>query len=86
VISEAWCQKNNAEAFDDLVKNQGVIAQPLPDPVIEELRKQTGIVLSEAVAKDPLAKKVHDSYMAYLDKYKTWSALSEGHFHGKILR
>jgi TRAP-type mannitol/chloroaromatic compound transport system substrate-binding protein len=86
VISEAWCQKNNAEAFEDLVKNQGVIAQPLPDAVIEELRKQTDIVLSEAVAKDPLAKKVHDSYMAYLAKYKPWTALSEGHFHSKILR
>ena len=30
-ISEAWCQKNNAEAMEDLVKNQGVIASPLPD-------------------------------------------------------
>ncbi len=29
-ISEAWCQKNNAEAMEDLVKNQGVIAKPLP--------------------------------------------------------
>ena len=26
VISEAWCQKNNAEAMEDLIKNQGVIA------------------------------------------------------------
>ena len=32
VISEAWCQKNNAEAMEDLIKNQGVIAQPLPRP------------------------------------------------------
>ncbi len=34
VISEAWCQKNNAEAMEDLIKNQGVIAQPLPDAVV----------------------------------------------------
>ena len=26
VISEAWCQKNNAEAMEDLIKNQGVTA------------------------------------------------------------
>ena len=38
VISEAWCQKNNAEAMEDLVKNQGVSAQPLPDDVVEALR------------------------------------------------
>ena len=27
VISEAWCQRNNAEAMEDLVKNQGVLAR-----------------------------------------------------------
>ena len=26
-------------------------------------------MLDEAVAKDPVTKKVHDSYMAYKDKY-----------------
>ena len=41
VISEAWCQKNNAEAMEDLVKNQGVIAQPLPDDVVKALRVAT---------------------------------------------
>ncbi len=30
VISEAWCQKNNAEAMEDLVKNQGIIARRCP--------------------------------------------------------
>ena len=39
VISEAWCQKNNAEAMEDLIKNQGVIAQPLPDAVVAALRE-----------------------------------------------
>ena len=35
VISEAWCQKNNAEAMEDLIKNQGVTAQPLPDAIVD---------------------------------------------------
>ena len=39
VISEAWCQKNNAEAMEDLVKNQGTIAAPLPDSVVKALRE-----------------------------------------------
>ena len=39
VISEAWCQKNNAEAMEDLIKNQGVTAQPLPDAIVEALRE-----------------------------------------------
>ena len=60
VISEAWCQKNNAEAMEDLIKNQGVIAQPLPDAVVEALRAANTKILAEAVAKDPVTKKVNN--------------------------
>jgi TRAP-type mannitol/chloroaromatic compound transport system substrate-binding protein len=84
-ISEAWCQKNNAEAMEDLVKNQGVNALPLPDAVVKALRENTTKVLDEAIAKDALAKKVHDSYFAYLGKYKAWTAMSEGVYHNKVL-
>jgi len=86
VISEAWCQKNNAEAMEDLIKNQGVIAQPLPDPIVEALRAANAKILAEAVAKDPVTKKVNDSYMAYMAKFKQWSAYSESVYHGKILK
>ena len=84
VISEAWCQKNNAEAMEDLVKNQGVIAQPLPDDVVKALRAATTKILAEAVAKDPVTKKVNDSYMAYKAKYDDWADLSELVYHTKI--
>lgn len=83
-ISEAWCQKNNAEAMEDLVKNQGVIAQPLPDSVVKALKVATDKILAEAVAKDPVTKKVHDSYMAYKTKYDAWADLSETVYHTKI--
>jgi TRAP-type mannitol/chloroaromatic compound transport system substrate-binding protein len=86
VISEAWCQKNNAEAMEDLVKNHGIIAQPLPDDVVKALRVATNRILAEAVAKDPVTKKVHESYMAYKDKYDTWADLSETIYHTKIRR
>jgi TRAP-type mannitol/chloroaromatic compound transport system substrate-binding protein len=85
VISEAWCQKNNAEAMEDLVKNESVIAQSLPDAVIEALRAANDKVLAEAVARDPVTRKVHESYMAYQAKYKQWAGLSEAVYHGKIL-
>lgn len=84
VISEGWCQRTNAEAMEDLVKNQGVIARPLPDDVVKALRETNAKVLAEGI-KDPLTKKVHDSYMAYLAKYKAWSAYSEKVYHDKIL-
>jgi TRAP-type mannitol/chloroaromatic compound transport system substrate-binding protein len=83
VISEAWCQRTNAEAMDDLVKKEGVIAKPLPDDVVKALRQTTAKVLAEGI-KDPLTKKVHDSYMAYAAKYQAWSAYSEKVYHDKI--
>jgi len=85
VISEAWCQRTNAEAMEDLIKNQGVHAQPLPDPVLEALRAANAKILAEAVAKDPVTKKVHDSYMAYMATYKQWANYSEAVYYDKIL-
>jgi len=84
VISEGWCQKANSEAMDDLIKNQKVIAKPLPDSVIKALRAETEKVLAEAVAKDPLTKKVHDSYFAFKAKYDRWVEVSEEQYHVKI--
>ena len=83
-ISEAWCQKNNAEAMEDLIKNQGVIAAPLPDSVVKALKDGTDKILAEAVARDPVTKKVHDSYMAYKAKYDAWAGYSETVYHNKI--
>jgi TRAP-type mannitol/chloroaromatic compound transport system substrate-binding protein len=84
VISEAWCQKNNAEAMEDLIKNQGVIAAPLPDSVVKALREANDKILAEAVARDPVTKKVHDSYMGYKAKYDVWAGYSEAVYHNKI--
>jgi TRAP-type mannitol/chloroaromatic compound transport system substrate-binding protein len=84
VIGEGWCQKANSDAMEDLVKNQGVIARPLPDAVIAALRAETQKVLAEAVAKDALTKKVHDSYFAFKAKYDRWSEVSEEAYHLKV--
>jgi TRAP-type mannitol/chloroaromatic compound transport system substrate-binding protein len=84
VIGEAWCQKNNADAMEDLVKKQGVQALPLPDAVVKALRAETTKILDEAVAKDPMTKKVHDSYFAYKKKYDAWAAYSEAAYHNKV--
>ncbi len=84
MISEAWCQRTNAEAMEDLVKRQGVTAKPLPPEVVKVLREATAKVLAEDI-KDPLTKKVHDSYMAYMAKYRAWAAYSESVYHDKIL-
>lgn len=70
--------------MEDLVKNQGVIAGPLPDPVVAAMRGINDKILEEAVARDPIVKRVHDSYMAYKAKFDDWSGYSESVYHAKI--
>jgi TRAP-type mannitol/chloroaromatic compound transport system substrate-binding protein len=84
IISEAWCQKANAEAMQDLVTNLGVIAKPLPASIVAALREQTALVLNESSAKDPMTKKVHDSYFAFKKQYDSWAAYSEGAYHNTV--
>ena len=67
--------------MEDLIKNQRVIAKPLPDVVIKALRSETEKVLADAVSKDPMTKKVHDSYMAFKAKYDRWAEISEESYH-----
>jgi TRAP-type mannitol/chloroaromatic compound transport system substrate-binding protein len=82
---EAWLQKVNAEAMDDLIKNQGVHVAPLPDPVLEALRAANAKIVEEAAAKDPVTKKVNDSYMAYMTTYRQWAKYSEKPYYDRIL-
>jgi TRAP-type mannitol/chloroaromatic compound transport system substrate-binding protein len=53
---------------------------------VEALRAANTKILAEAVAKDPVTKKVNDSYMAYMDKYRKWSGYSEAVYHSMILK
>ncbi len=85
VISEGWCQRNNAEAMQDLVKNHGVIAKPLPEDVVTRLRDVTAQVLADAAAKDATTRKVHESYMAFMKQYVDWAGYSESVYHGRII-
>jgi TRAP-type mannitol/chloroaromatic compound transport system substrate-binding protein len=51
---------------------------------VKALRQATNKILDEAVARDPVTKKVHDSYMAYKAKYDAWADMSETVYHTKI--
>ena len=50
VISEAWCQKHNSEAMEDLIKNQGVIGG------LYRIRKGSPTVLRPAAPVNDLSR------------------------------
>lgn len=75
--SLAWSESVNSDALDDLVKNQGVIAQPLPASIVKSLKETTMDTLSTMAASDPLTKKVHTAFFDYKKKHDSWSNKSE---------
>ncbi|WP_019557068.1 TRAP transporter substrate-binding protein [Thiomicrorhabdus arctica] len=72
-----WSEGNNSEALDDLIKNQGVEVRTLPDSVIAKLKETTFKTFETYTGKDPLVKKVHESYFAFKAKHDAWQARSE---------
>ncbi|WP_323783004.1 TRAP transporter substrate-binding protein DctP [Thalassovita sp.] len=79
--SHTWCEANNAAALRDLIENEGVIAQVLPDDVVAELKTVNDKVLAEFAAKDPATQKVHDAFMAFKAEHNEWAAISEKPYH-----
>lgn len=84
ISSHVWLEARNAEALHDLVTNHGVQFGPLPDDVIDALLEATKTILSEQAAKDPMVKKVHESYFNFKDNHDRWQANSETAFQNQI--
>ena len=83
-LSHSWCEAANAEALEDLVKNHGVKTSPLPLAILAKLQEVTVQTLNDAAAKDPLVKKVHDSFIGFKSKVDKWAGISEGVYYNEI--
>ncbi len=84
VISEAWCQKSNADALGDLVMNDCVTAQPLPDAVTGRLREETHKLPAATIEPDPATREVHESHLTYKAKFAAWPEQSQRPHHTRI--
>lgn len=84
--SVAWSEAVNSEALADLIDNEGVIAQPLPESVVEGLREATADVLETHAERDPMVRKVHDAYMAFKAQHERWDAVSSGVWYRDIVQ
>ncbi len=41
-------------------------------------------MLEEGVARDPVTRRVHESFSAYKQKFDAWSGYSEAIYHNRI--
>ena len=59
---------HNVEAFQPLLKEEGVQLRTFNDEIVQALAKATHEVLAELAAKDPMTRKVNDSFTSFLGK------------------
>jgi len=68
--------KNN-KALAQLVTQHGVELRQYPDEVLKKLRVLSDAVVREEAEKDPLTKKVFESFIAFRDQATKWHGVSE---------
>ena len=79
-----FLEAKNAVALDELVNKDGVKVSRLPEDVIKRLREVSNDIFSQAAAKDPMVKKVNDSYFAFKKKHDHWNQVSETTFQTTV--
>ncbi|WP_261842879.1 TRAP transporter substrate-binding protein [Aliamphritea ceti] len=68
--------KNN-HALEQLVNEHNVELRKFPDEVLKQMKDLSDQVVAEEAAKDPMSKKVFDSFVKFRDQAKKWHAVSE---------
>jgi TRAP-type mannitol/chloroaromatic compound transport system substrate-binding protein len=71
----------NPQALRQLVEEHGVQFRPLPGEVLDALRAATDQVLEEISARDPFARRVHESVRAFRAQAADWHRFSEVAFY-----
>jgi len=68
--------RNNA-ALQTLVNEHGVELRQFPDEVLKKLKTLSDEVVAEVAEKDPMSKKVYDSFRKFRDQAIAWHNVSE---------
>ena len=87
-VVEAACRVANAEmlseytarsfeALDRLVNEHGAVLRRYPDGVLDGLRRISAEVVADLAARDPGARKVHESYAAFQQRVAAWHDIGE---------
>jgi TRAP-type mannitol/chloroaromatic compound transport system substrate-binding protein len=69
-------ERLNAEALAVLTSRDGVQLRSFAPALVEAARKQAASVIDELANRGVMARKVHDSYLAFRDRTAPWSRVS----------
>jgi TRAP-type mannitol/chloroaromatic compound transport system substrate-binding protein len=69
-------ERLNAEALAAMIERHNVQLRSFPRDVVTAARKVAADVLADVAARSDMARKVHDSYVAFRDRTAAWSRVS----------
>ena len=74
-ISQSWCDATNAGGARGSGHQSGRQGRAAAGRVLVKLKEVTVQMLNDNAAKDPLVKKVHDSYMGFKKGWDKWAGV-----------
>jgi TRAP-type mannitol/chloroaromatic compound transport system substrate-binding protein len=77
IETQAHFSHENAAHLTQLQQLKGVQVLRLPNDVMREFRRLAPGVLRDATAGNPLARRIHDSYTAYLRQQLRWAEMAD---------
>lgn len=69
---------HNIESFGPLVAENGVQVRTFSEPIVKAMGSAWQATYEELTASDPMTKRVHDSFMAFLKKAQAYGELFDG--------
>src|SRR5262249_37492387 len=85
-LSLAEFNANNAKSLQELREDKSIEIRKFDDSLLQALGKTSGEVLAETGQKDPMTRRVYESYIAFWSRVTPWADLAErGYLNARSL-
>ena len=86
-LSLAEFNANNAKSLEQLREDKAIEIRKFDDSLLEALGKTSGEVVAETGRKDPLTRRIYESYIGFWKRANQWADLSErGYLNARALK
>jgi TRAP-type mannitol/chloroaromatic compound transport system substrate-binding protein len=86
-LSLAEFNANNAKSLEQLREDKAIEIRKFDDSLLEALGKTSGEVIAETGQKDPLTRRIYDSYIGFRRRATNWADLAErGYLNARALK
>ena len=78
LLAEAYT--NNAKSLEELSQDKNIQIRKFDDSLLQALGKASGEVMAEVGSKDPLTRRIYQSYIEFRSRCTLWSDVAERAF------